>query len=74
MLLLLRLQITEIGIGNYLEELTQTTGIRKNSFSHAQAQITVAIGIPLIYLWFLGIPPGSDASTFGARAVQGIRT
>ncbi|CAE7519521.1 spns1 [Symbiodinium pilosum] len=29
------------------------------------AQITVAIGIPLIYLWFLGIPPGSDASTFG---------
>ncbi|OLQ07081.1 hypothetical protein AK812_SmicGene9583 [Symbiodinium microadriaticum] len=29
------------------------------------AQITVAIGIPLIYLWFLGIPPGSPASTFG---------
>ncbi|CAE7222928.1 unnamed protein product [Symbiodinium sp. CCMP2592] len=31
----------------------------------AKAQITVAIGIPLIYLWFLGIPPGSPASTFG---------
>lgn len=29
------------------------------------AQITVAIGIPLIYLWFAGIPPGSDAATFG---------
>jgi hypothetical protein len=30
-----------------------------------EAQITVAIGIPLIYLWFAGIPPGSDAATFG---------
>eukprot|EP00435_Cladocopium_sp_Y103_P056665 s643_g19.t1 len=29
------------------------------------AQITVAIGIPLIYLWFAGIPPGSDAAIFG---------
>ena len=33
--------------------------------SSPQAQITVAIGIPLIYLWFAGIPPGSEAATFG---------
>ena len=36
----------------------------------AKAQITVAIGIPLIYLWFLGIPPGSPASTFGDSAMH----
>jgi len=29
------------------------------------AQISVAVGIPLIYLWFAGIPPGSDAAVFG---------
>eukprot|EP00434_Breviolum_minutum_P028452 symbB.v1.2.025170.t1/scaffold2430.1/size88086/5 len=29
------------------------------------AQITVAIGIPLVYLWFAGIPPGSKAAVFG---------
>ena len=39
----------------------------------AKAQITVAIGIPLIYLWFLGIPPGSQASTFGdLLAFEGV--
>lgn len=30
-----------------------------------KAQISVAVGIPLIYLWFAGIPPGSDAAVFG---------
>ena len=29
------------------------------------AQISVGIGIPLIYLWFMGLPPGSEAATFG---------
>ena len=31
----------------------------------AEAQISVAIGIPMMYLWFAGISPGSEAAVFG---------
>ncbi|CAJ1328562.1 unnamed protein product, partial [Effrenium voratum] len=29
------------------------------------AQLSVAMGIPLVYLWFAGLEPGSEAATFG---------
>ena len=48
--------------GSIADFLAQRFGYQGRPLS---AQISVALAIPLIYLWFAGIPPGSQAAVFG---------